>query len=139
MSETVSAKPTCHMVRTGHTYDGKQGFSYFEGISAEAVGAKGICMHLLTIPPGGRAKAHLHEAHETAVFVLSGEVETFYGHNLEHRIVTKAGDMFYIPAGMPHLPVNRSTTDYCSAVIARTDPREQESVVLLPELESRAD
>ena len=43
--------------------------------------------------------------------------------------------MFYIPAGMPHLPANLSDSP-ASAVIARTDPREQESVVLLPELEA---
>ena len=47
--------------------------------------------------------------------------------------------MFYIPAGVPHLPVNRSATEPCSAVIARTDSNEQESVVLLPELERFAD
>jgi len=62
-----SSRPTCRIVRPGQTYDGKQGLSYFEGISAEAVGSTGICMHLLTIPPGGRAKAHLHECHETAI------------------------------------------------------------------------
>ena len=60
-------------------YDGKQGLSYFEGIAAETVGSKGICMHLLTIPPGGRAKAHLHENHETAIYVLSGEAHTWFG------------------------------------------------------------
>ena len=134
MSETVSAKPTCHVVCTGHTYDGKQGFSYFEGISAEAVGAKGICMHLLTIPPGGRAKAHMHESHETAIYMLSGEAHTWYGERLENHVIVKAGEMFYIPAGVPHLPANLSDAP-CSAVIARTDPNEQESVVLLPELE----
>ena len=57
-----SAKATCRIIRPGSTYDGKQGFSYFEGIAAETVGATGICMHLLTIPPGGRAKAHKHRA-----------------------------------------------------------------------------
>ena len=129
----------CRLIRPTVPYDGKQGFSYLEGISAETTGSKGIAMMLLTVPPGGRAKAHMHEAHETAIFVLSGEVETFYGHNLEHRIITKAGDMFYIPPGMPHLPVNRSKTESCSAVIARTDPNEQESVVLLPDLEKLAD
>lgn len=129
----------CKLIRPTVPYDGKQGFSYLEGISAETTGSKGIAMMLLTVPPGGRAKAHMHEAHETAIFVLSGEVETFYGHNLEHRIITKAGDMFYIPPGMPHLPVNRSQTEPCSAVIARTDPNEQESVVLLPDLEKLAD
>ena len=43
--------------------------------------------------------------------------------------------MIYIPANMPHLPLNRSDAP-AVAVIARTDPHEQESVVLMPELEA---
>jgi uncharacterized RmlC-like cupin family protein len=127
-------KPTCRLVRPGNAYAGKQGLNYFEGIAAETVGAKGICMHVVTIPPGARAKAHLHESHETALYVLDGEAVTFFGDRLEQQAVTKAGDMFYIPAGVPHLPANLSDKP-CTAVIARTDPKEQESVVLLPELE----
>jgi uncharacterized RmlC-like cupin family protein len=46
-----------------------------------------------------------------------------------------AGDYVYIPAGVPHLPGNRNQTEPCLAVIARTDPNEQESVVPLPELD----
>jgi len=130
-----SSKPTCRIVRPGQTYDGKQGFSYFEGVSAEAVGSTGICMHLLTIPPGGRAKAHKHETHETAIYMLSGEAHTWFGERLEEHVIVRAGEMFYIPAGVPHLPANLSDQP-CSAVIARTDPNEQESVVLLPELEA---
>jgi uncharacterized RmlC-like cupin family protein len=95
-------------------------------------------MHLLTIPPGGRAKAHLHESHETAVYVLDGETVTLYGERLEHAIRSQAGDLVYIPAGVPHLPINLSDKP-ASAVIARTDPNEQESVVLLPELEQFAE
>ena len=129
-----SSRPTCRIIRPGQTYDGKQGLSYFEGISAEAVGSTGICMHLLTFPPGGRARAHLHESHETAIYVLSGEAHTWYGDRLEHHAIVRAGEMFYIPAGVPHLPANLSDQP-CSAVIARTDPKEQESVVLLPELD----
>jgi uncharacterized RmlC-like cupin family protein len=132
-----SPKPTCHLVRPDATYEGKQGLSYFAGIAAETVGSSGICMHLLTMPPGARAKAHLHEAHETAIYCLSGEVDTWYGDDLEHHVVVKAGDLFYIPAGVPHLPAN-SGTEPASAVIARTDPNEQESVVLLPELDGLA-
>lgn len=130
-----SSTPACRVVRPGHTYDGKQGFGYFEGISAEAVGSTGICMHLLTIPPGGRAKAHKHETHETAIYVLSGEAHTWFGDRLEEHAIVRAGEMFYIPAGVPHLAANLSG-EPCSAVIARTDPNEQESVVLLPELET---
>lgn len=130
--------PMCRVVRADETYDGKQGLTYFCGIAAETVGSKGICMHLLTIPPGARAKAHLHENHETAIYLLAGEVLTLYGDRLQHRMINKAGDLVYIPAGVPHLPVNLSG-EPASAVIARTDPNEQESVVLLPELEALAD
>ena len=133
---TVQSKSTCRLIRPGTTYDGKQGLRYFEGISTETVGSQGICMHILTMPPGARAKAHLHESHETAIYVLSGEVDTWYGDNLEHHILVKAGDLFYIPAGVPHLPANNSDKP-SSAVIARTDPNEQESVVLLPHLDAR--
>lgn len=133
-----ASEPTCHLVRPADTYDGKQGLTYFCGIAAETVGSKGICMHLLTIPPGGRAKAHMHENHETAIYVLEGEAIALYGDRLQHHTVTKAGDLFFIPAGVPHLPINLSDKPI-SAVIARTDPNEQESVVLLPQLEAYAE
>ncbi|WP_274628299.1 cupin domain-containing protein [Arvimicrobium flavum] len=131
---TASSKPTCRLIRPDSAYQGKQGLSYFAGIAAETVGSTGICMHLLTMPPGARAKAHLHASHETAIYVLSGEVHTWYGDRLEHVLVARAGDLFYIPPGLPHLPANLSG-EAASAVIARTDPNEQESVVLLPELD----
>ncbi|MGD9914169.1 MAG: cupin domain-containing protein [Rhizobiaceae bacterium] len=131
----MSDLPTCRLVHTSGTFEGKQGLRYFEGVSAESVGARGICMHVVTIPPGARAKAHLHESHETALYVLSGEAVTYYGDRLEQQAITRAGDMFYIPAGVPHLPANLSGAP-CTAVIARTDPNEQESVVLLPHLDA---
>ena len=91
-------------------------------------------MHLLTMSPGTRARAHLHESHETAIYMLSGSAHTWYGDRLEHHVILHAGEMMYIPAGVPHLPANLSATP-ATAIIARTDPNEQESVVLLPELE----
>jgi uncharacterized RmlC-like cupin family protein len=129
------AKPVCRKFRAGETYAGKQGFSYAAGISAESAGASGICMMLLTLKPGDRAKAHLHSDHETAIFVVSGESVMWWGERLENYMTVGEGEMLYIPAGMPHLPANVSDKP-CVAVIARTDPNEQESVVLLPELEA---
>lgn len=132
-------KPQCHLLRadTNHTYHGKQGFDYFEGIARQTAGSEAICMHLLEIPPGGRAKAHQHDAHETAIYVLEGEAKMWWGENLENEMITRAGDMVYIPAGVPHLPYNH-TDKIVKAVVARTDPNEQESVTLLPELENSA-
>lgn len=128
--------PTCAVIHPGATYTGKQAFTYFAGITAENCGARGICMHLLTIPPGGRARAHLHENHETAIHVLSGAAAMWFGEGLREHLEVRAGDYLYIPAGMPHLPYNPSATEVCTAVIARTDPNEQESVVLRPELDA---
>lgn len=132
----MTDRPPCRKIRPSadHVYDGKQGFSYFEGVSRESAGSHAICMHLLTIPPGGRAKAHKHATHETAIFMLEGITTMYWGDALEHRMEVAAGDLLYIPADMPHLPFNPGPTP-ARAVIARTDPHEQESVVLLPGLE----
>jgi uncharacterized RmlC-like cupin family protein len=132
----ASSQPTCTVIRSTESYEGKQGLIYFAGISAESAGAKAICLHLLTFPPGGRARAHLHENHETAIYVLSGQAEMWYGEGLREYMVVNTGDFIYIPAGMPHLPGNYSATETCHALIARTDPNEQESVILLPELDT---
>jgi uncharacterized RmlC-like cupin family protein len=133
---TLADRPQCMVLRAGAPITGKQGFSYAPAISAETVGASGIHMQLLTMPPGARAKAHKHEAHETAIYVLSGEGGTYYGERLEHHLVARPGDFMYIPANVPHQPYNMSATEPCVAVVARTDPNEQESVVLLPELDA---
>jgi uncharacterized RmlC-like cupin family protein len=59
----------------------------------------------------------------------------WYGEKLELHMEVGEGDFLYIPAGMPHLPYNPSDSEPCTAIISRTDPNEQESVTLLPELE----
>lgn len=124
----------CVKLRPGETYSGKQGFDYFEGIARQTVGSQAICMHLLTVPPGGRARAHKHETHETAIYVISGSAKMYWGDRLEHVMETQAVDLIYIPSNTPHLPFNDGN-EPAVAVIARTDPNEQESVVLMPELE----
>lgn len=124
--------PECKVIRGGGSYRGKQGLDYFAGVSAESAGAKAICMHLLEMPPGAEARPHYHEAHETAIFMLEGTAEFRHGPKLEHVDRVTAGDFIYIPAGVPHQPYN-PTSAPAKAVIARTDPNEQESVVLLDE------
>ena len=99
----------------------------------------GIHLQIVRLPPGNRSKAHKHDGHETAIYILGGESGMWYGEKLEQHLVARAGDFLYIPANMPHLPYNLSDTESCVAVIARTDPNEQVSVVLLPELETRPD
>lgn len=126
---------TGRVVRAGDSYVGKQGPTYTPGISAESVGAGGLWLGSLTLPPGGRTRAHIHEGHESAFYMLSGdEVELWTGPGLEHKEVAHPGDYVYIPAGVVHVAVNRSATP-AMFVGARTDPNEQESVVLHTELD----
>jgi len=130
----ANEQPTCRLVRPSSPYRGKQGLDYDGGISRETVGSKGLCMHRLTLQPGDRAKAHLHENHETAIYALAGTSEMWFGSELQHHLRVRPGDMVYIPAGVPHLPMN-PFDEPATVVLSRTDPSEQESVVLLPELE----
>lgn len=92
-------------------------------------------MHLLDMPPGASATPHYHEAHETAIFVLEGAAEMRHGPKLEHLMRIEAGDFVYIPAGVPHQTYNPND-EPVRAVIARTDPNEQESVILLVDTET---
>jgi uncharacterized RmlC-like cupin family protein len=136
ISETTAVTPACRLVRAGEAFQGKQGLMYTPAISAETVGSQAIHMQLVTIPPGGRAKAHKHASHETALYMLSGVGAMWYGYELEHHYLLQSTDFLYIPADMPHLPYNPSTTETAVALICRTDPNEQESVVLLPHLDA---
>jgi len=137
-NDTLTQQSTlsCRLVRAGEQFQGKQGLQYTPGISAETVGARGIHLQIVTIPPGGRAKAHKHASHETAIYMLSGVSAMWYGEHLEQHMIVHPGDFLYIPADTPHLPYNPSDSENAVALISRTDPNEQESVVLLPHLDS---
>jgi uncharacterized RmlC-like cupin family protein len=127
-----SAAPTCVRIERSTPYQGRQGLAYFAGVSAETAGSRGLCLHMVTIPPLARAKPHLHERHESAVYVLSGEAGMWYGEGLREHVWLHARDFLYVPANTPHLPYNPSESEACVGLVARTDPNEQESVTLLP-------
>jgi uncharacterized RmlC-like cupin family protein len=120
----------CVVIRPGGSYDGKQGLSLSTGVSEASAGSRALCLHVITIPAGTRGTPHLHDGHETAIWIAGGEVEVWHGPGLIGRTSLHAGDFLYVPPGTPHLPVNKGGTD-AIAVIARTDPAEQESVVVL--------
>lgn len=117
-------------VRPQGTHISKQQLPNFEGISAATAGSQHLCMHLVIIPPGGRAVAHYHDGFETTIYIIEGKAETRYGKNLEHSTINEAGDFLFIPPNLPHQPINLSDTEQVIAVVARNDPNEQESVVV---------
>src|SRR5690348_4822245 len=88
-----------------------QRLPYFVGISGATVGAQGLAMHLVVIPPGARSEPHLHVGYETGIYVLEGEVLTRWGQQLEQEVVSRAGEFLFIPAGVPHEAINLSATN----------------------------
>jgi uncharacterized RmlC-like cupin family protein len=125
----------CSVVRPSESEVAATGLEYFVGISNETAGATSICLQRVTIPPATRAKAHLHERHESAAYVLSGEVVMWFGDRLERHLIVRPGEFAFIPAGVPHLPANYDETEAAEAILARSDPYTQESVLPLPELD----
>ena len=121
---------TVTVVRTPPEILTRQKLPNFVGISAETVGARGLSMNLVVIPPGAAAEPHFHKGFESAVYVLEGRVETRYGPGLEESVITEAGDFLFIPPDVPHQPINLSATEAARAIVVRNDPNEQEHVIL---------
>lgn len=112
-----------------------QGSVYAPGVSAETVGATSLFLGVVTLPPGKRTKAHVHQFHETAMYMLSGEaVDLYSGPKLEHYQQINIGDYLYIPANVLHVAVNRSSTP-AVFVGSRNEATQNESVVLFPEMD----
>ena len=109
----------CKLIRAGEAY---------------VAGARGLCMTVLPLPDGARAKTHLHRGIETAAYIMEGEVDMYYGERLEHLLQARAGEYVYVPADMPHLVLNRSGAP-ARAVVAHSAADDQEGIVLLPELD----
>ena len=77
----------------------RQRLPYFVGISGQTVGASGLSMHLVTIPPGARSEPHCHVGYETGIYVLEGRVLTRWGARLENEVISEAGEFLFVPAG----------------------------------------
>ena len=115
-------------IRPDHEVLTHQRLPYFIGISGETVGANGLSMHLVTIPPGARSEPHYHVGYETGIYVLAGRVLTRWGVKLENELISEAGEFLFIPAGVPHEAINLSATEAARAVVARNHPAEQDQV-----------
>jgi uncharacterized RmlC-like cupin family protein len=127
---TSTAEQTVIVIKTPPEILTHQKLPNFVGISAETVGARGLSMNLVVIPPGAAAGPHFHKGFESAVYVLEGRVETRYGPGLEESVITETGDFLFIPPDVPHQPINLSATEAARAIVVRNDPNEQEHVIL---------
>ena len=131
---TDAATGRVKVVAPGQTYVGKQGITYGAGASAEKVGAEKICMNVMPMPPGARAKAHYHDGIETIAYMLSGECAVYYGDALERRMLVREGEQVFCPADVPHAPCNESGSP-CTCIVVHSSGSDQDGIVLLPELD----
>ncbi len=122
------------VISPGQTYVGKQGFTYGSGVSTETAGAEQICMNVLPMPPGARAKVHYHRGIETIAYLLEGECTVYYGEKLERRMTVRAGDQAFMPADVPHAPYNDSGAP-CTWIVVHASGSDQDGLVLLPDLD----
>ena len=68
---TVQSKSTCQLIRPGKTYAGKQGLSYFEGISAEQV-------YVALIAPTARQLGHQAETEQRPFDEVASALDTIH-------------------------------------------------------------
>lgn len=118
----AASKPSITAVRPKREVMTSQRVPYFIGISGETVGASSLSMHLVVIPPGARSEPHFHVDHETAIYVLQGRVQTFYGPDLTQSVISEVGDFLFVPPDVPHVAVNLSSTEAARAIVSRNDP-----------------
>ena len=123
-----TTEPKVQGLRPGHEVMTRQRLPYFIGISGKTVDSTGLSMHLVVIPAGAKAEAHIHVGYETGIYVLEGRVLTRWGSKLENEVVSEAGDFLFVPPGVPHEAVNLSSTEAARAVVARNDPAEQDKI-----------
>lgn len=122
------APPGVKAIRPEQEVMTRQQLPYFVGISGNTVGATGLSMHVVVIPPGAHAEPHIHVGYETGIYILEGSVRTRWGESLEHEVVSRAGEFLFVPPGIPHEAVNMSQTEPARAVVARNHPAEQDLV-----------
>lgn len=117
------------VVRASGDCRGWNGIRYRTGMHAGNVGARALSMNVATIPPGGVARAHIHDGFEVMLYILEGRVRHDYGPGLARTIENEAGDFIFIAPGVPHEVVNLSATERVVAVVARSDAREWENIL----------
>jgi len=135
--EPVAATLKGSVVKGSAGYRSEQGSDYEPGVSAETVGSRSLWLGMITLPPGKRTRAHVHEHHETALYMLSGdEMELWTGNQLQYRDLVRPGDYIFIPANMLHVAVNRGLQP-AVFIGSRNESTAQESVSMRPEMDQK--
>ena len=105
------------------------GIAYRAGMSAKNTNATELSMNVATIPPGGVARAHIHDGFDLMLYIMAGRVRHEYGTGCRKILENAAGDFIYIEPGVPHEVFNMSDTEPVVAVVARSSADEWEKIV----------
>jgi uncharacterized RmlC-like cupin family protein len=104
-------------------------------ISGAQVGAEGLWMGRVVLPPGATSGDHHHGASETAIYVVAGGPVFVFRDQASGAIVrleTEPGDFVWVPPDVPHREENPSPDLEAVVIVARST---QEAIVVnLPRL-----
>jgi len=128
----------CVLIQDCRLEEPPQGAGYLAAISDQTVGSRSLWFGLVKVAGGHRTKAHTHP-HETGLYVVHGAFEVHSGADLSSVAVARERDFVLIPAGVPHVAINRSQTEPVFAVVARSDPSYIEPANMRPELDALVD
>ena len=116
------------LVKPGTKYEGAQGVTYDAGVSRHTAGSEKVCMNVLPMPSGAKAKPHFHRGIETIAYMVEGECTVFHGSTLEHQTVVRQGEQIFIPEDVPHAPCNLSDKR-CVWIVVHSSGDDQDELI----------
>ncbi len=106
-------------------------------MAQDTAGCSHISGGLIIMPPKKIARPHIHKDNEIVLFIVEGWGAALVGPEMT-PIFHGPGDFLYFPAGVEHVGINLSSTDRIVLAEIRTDPKFNDDVIVLPELEEKA-
>ena len=96
------------------------GLKIVSGVGPQHTPATKIWFGKASNPPGYRSLPHHHGEAETGAYLLSGRARIFFGKDFQEYIDVSEGDFMFVPAQIPHVEVNMSTTDELWWLVCRS-------------------
>jgi uncharacterized RmlC-like cupin family protein len=130
---TAAVKPTVTRKGSEHTRTAQSGGAVrISGVSPQHTPATKIWFGKVSNEPGFRSLPHHHGEAETGGYVFKGKGRIYWGENYSEFIDMTEGDFVFVPAHMPHVEVNMSTTEELVWLTCRTPDN---IVINLPDVE----
>jgi uncharacterized RmlC-like cupin family protein len=75
---------------------------------------------VFVVAPGGKTGIHHHGEQDTIAYVLAGTCLVRWGERGEFTATAHAGDFLHVPAWLPHMEINPSSTEPFRWVVVRS-------------------